>query len=99
VICGRIGSTAPELLARKSILVTLLTACGHESARAAFTQVEDIGERWFRELFEGIANYVRESTFNAGGVLLRRARNPLTAPGSNWSLKGAPTAGTSRHRT
>jgi hypothetical protein len=47
------------LLARKSILVTLLTACGHESARAAFTQVEDIGERWFRELFEGIANYVR----------------------------------------
>ena len=53
MICGRIGSTAPELLARKSILVTLF------SARAAFTQVEDIGERWFRELFEGIANYVR----------------------------------------
>jgi hypothetical protein len=52
-----IGSTAPELLARKSILVTLLIACGHKSARATF-----IAERWFREFFEGIANYVREST-------------------------------------
>jgi hypothetical protein len=56
-----IGSTAPELLTRKSILVTLLIASGHKSARATFTQVEDIGERWFREFFEGIANYVRES--------------------------------------
>ena len=57
-----IGSTAPELLARKSILTTLLIACGHKSARAAFPQVEDIGERWFRELFEGIADYVRQFT-------------------------------------
>jgi hypothetical protein len=57
-----IGSTAPELLARKSILTTLLIACGHKSARAAFPQVVDIGERWLRELFEGIANYVRQST-------------------------------------
>ena len=57
-----IGSTAPELLTRKSILATLLMACSHKSARASFPQVEDIGERWFRELFEGIANYVRKFT-------------------------------------
>jgi hypothetical protein len=56
------GSTALELLSRKSILVTLLIACGHKAARAAFPQVEDIGERWFRELFGGIANYVRAFT-------------------------------------
>jgi hypothetical protein len=56
------GSTAPELFARQSILVTLLIACGHKAARAAFPQVESIGERWFRDLFGGIAKYVREFT-------------------------------------
>jgi hypothetical protein len=66
-------STAPELLSRKSILVTLLMACGHKAARAAFPQVEDIGARWFRELFEGTANYVRRSSCPDADRLLIQA--------------------------
>jgi hypothetical protein len=55
-----IGSTAPEYFARESILVTLLIACGHKAARAAFPQGESVGERRLRQLFGGIAGYLRE---------------------------------------
>jgi hypothetical protein len=54
-------STAPEYFARETILVTMLIACSHKAARSAFPQIEYIGERWFLQLFGGIAAYIREN--------------------------------------
>lgn len=55
------ASTAPEYFSRETILVTLLFACSHKAARGAFPQIEYIGERWFHQLFGGLARYIREN--------------------------------------
>ena len=46
---------------RDKILATLLRACGEKSACAAFSpSVERLGEDWINDLFDSLAQYVRE---------------------------------------
>lgn len=47
--------------ARGKILATLLRACGEKSVRAVFSlQVERLGMEWIGQLFDSLAQYVRQ---------------------------------------
>lgn len=52
--------SAPELFSRENILSSLLFRIGHKSALAAFQiQTHDLGANWIKQLFDGMARYIR----------------------------------------
>lgn len=53
---------APAMLARDTILATLLFTCNEKAARHAFpSQIKRFGDAWLRQFFAGFAEYVRKT--------------------------------------
>ena len=81
-------SLADMPFARDIILSTLLHTCGDRSAHAAFSlQVERLGTAWIKDLFDSLAQYVREHVdANIDGRLIKAYAETATTPQLNLTI-------------